>query len=420
MSFASPIWLLGLAALAVPVIIHLLNRRQSRVIFFGSLRHLSAYNTRQSLHLRVNEIALLLLRCAIVTLLILLLARLQFRNPTSDGERWIVVESGLQSEPGFSVLIDSLKSEGYIMKFLAPNFPDEPDETSAAYDYWELAQALDESSASHVVVLSYGYAERFWGKRSPRPTQVTWLTKQPSPTVFALEAVAITADSAIAREGSTSGDGTTFSDKRFFARQGIAKTNNGEVPLTTPDTIRITVVSDTAFDFDRKVVIAAIRAVDESIPSVAMIIQQQPDQKAFGTSPDWIIWLSRRDFINQHASNCIVYHENIKENRALTRVPTAGKHEYWILNKRLGESVLLEENLMLQLAQVLGPSENLNRLAALHDRRALPEEMMWATTEAPKTASAIPATDQTTPAVLTLLLLATLVAERLLAIRRNQ
>ena len=420
MSFANPIWLFGLTALAVPVVIHLLNRQQSRLIYFGSLRHLRAYNTRQSFHLRLNEIALLLLRCAIIVLLVLLLSRLHNSNPSSTGERWIVVESGLHTDPGFSGLIDSLKGEGYRMKFLAPDFPNEPGEVSQDFGYWDLANALEASPATHVVVLSYGYAERYRGKRIRRPAKVTWISKQPPPAVFALDAVAITVDSVVARQGNTSVDGTTFNFVGLEAGQASSAYSNREVSVTTPDTLRITVASDTSFDFDRRMITAAIRAIDESIPSIATVIHHQPDSMVSVTREDWVVWLSQRPFTHHQRVNCIVYGEGMEDDKALTQTPNGGAFEYWTLNKRLDETVLLEESLMLQLAQILGPTKRMNRLAAMQDRRAMPEEMIWATGDAPATGLATTAADRNTPVLLAFLLLATLVSERLLAIRRGQ
>jgi hypothetical protein len=400
--------------------IHLLNRRQSRIVFFGSLRHLRAYNTRQSLHLKLNELALLALRCTILAILILLLAKLHLTDPVAKRERWIVVENGLQSDPAFSPMIDSLRQEGFLLKFLAPNFPDHPEKLdTTGYSYWGLAKNLAASQASDVIVLSYGYAERFWGQRIALPANVTWITTQPSPRIFALERVSNTSDSIIIREGHTSAQSTTFRHVGIAASQRATLPEIlGETTVTDPDTLRITVVSDPDFEFDRKVITAAVRAIDESIPSVIAIIKY-PETLVSGTGEDWIIWLSQRPLSNRPQTNCIVYRDSADATRPLTQVPDTNQFQYWTINKRLDESVLLEEGLMLQLALLLGPSERMNHVAESHDRRVLPEGMMWAGVET-RRAAAMQTDDPVTPITLTLLLIGTLVAERLLAARRNQ
>jgi hypothetical protein len=71
--FAQPWMLLGLAALAIPVIIHLLNRRRFEVIDWGAMRFLQISKvTRRRLFL--EEILLMLLRMGLIGLLVVALA----------------------------------------------------------------------------------------------------------------------------------------------------------------------------------------------------------------------------------------------------------------------------------------------------------------------------------------------------------
>ena len=67
--------LLGLAALAIPILIHLLNRRQARRVDWGAMRFLAASLAAQSRRLMLEDIALLALRCLVVALLVLAMAR---------------------------------------------------------------------------------------------------------------------------------------------------------------------------------------------------------------------------------------------------------------------------------------------------------------------------------------------------------
>ncbi len=73
--FLQPLMLFGLAALAVPVIIHLLNHRRYQVVDWGAMRFLQMSKvTRRRLFL--EEILLMLLRMALLALLPLAFARL--------------------------------------------------------------------------------------------------------------------------------------------------------------------------------------------------------------------------------------------------------------------------------------------------------------------------------------------------------
>src|SRR5438270_375486 len=73
MPFTAPWMLLGLAALVIPIIIHLLNRRRFEIIDWGAMRFLQISKvTRRRLFL--EEILLMLLRMGLIGLLVVALA----------------------------------------------------------------------------------------------------------------------------------------------------------------------------------------------------------------------------------------------------------------------------------------------------------------------------------------------------------
>jgi hypothetical protein len=73
--FLQPVMLFGLAALSIPIIIHLLNRRRYEVVDWGAMRFLQMSKvTRRRLFL--EELLLMLLRMALLALLVLAFARL--------------------------------------------------------------------------------------------------------------------------------------------------------------------------------------------------------------------------------------------------------------------------------------------------------------------------------------------------------
>src|SRR6478735_8889858 len=96
MAFANPIWLWGFSALSIPLAIHLLSRKEGKVIAMGSLRHLKDANTQQFKSLRLNEIVLLLLRSLIIILLVLFLSGLQIHKTSK--QKWVLVENELRDD----------------------------------------------------------------------------------------------------------------------------------------------------------------------------------------------------------------------------------------------------------------------------------------------------------------------------------
>ncbi|MCI0364780.1 MAG: BatA domain-containing protein, partial [Phycisphaerales bacterium] len=75
MNFLSPAFLIGLPLVAVPVVIHLLSRRQQKKISWGAMRFLMQAATRKRRLFRLTDLLLLLLRTAAFLFFIFALAR---------------------------------------------------------------------------------------------------------------------------------------------------------------------------------------------------------------------------------------------------------------------------------------------------------------------------------------------------------
>ena len=80
MTFLNPFVLLGLAAAAIPVIIHLLNRRKLATIDFSSLRFLKELQHTSIHRLKIRQLILLLLRTLIIVTLVLAFSRPALRG----------------------------------------------------------------------------------------------------------------------------------------------------------------------------------------------------------------------------------------------------------------------------------------------------------------------------------------------------
>src|SRR6476469_6602929 len=87
-TFLSPLLIWGTLLGAIPLIIHLLNRRRFRRVEWSPMRHLKLTIRRNRRRIQVEQLLLLLLRIALPVLLFLFLARPVLR-PTGL-ERWFV------------------------------------------------------------------------------------------------------------------------------------------------------------------------------------------------------------------------------------------------------------------------------------------------------------------------------------------
>jgi hypothetical protein len=80
MGFLNAVFLFGLAAAAVPVIIHLLNRRRLRKVKFSSLEFLDEVNKQRMRRINLRRILILILRTLAVLMLVVAFARPTLRS----------------------------------------------------------------------------------------------------------------------------------------------------------------------------------------------------------------------------------------------------------------------------------------------------------------------------------------------------
>ena len=84
MNFLNPLFLFGLAAAAIPVLIHLFTRRKPREVRFPSLEFLAEVNQSEIRRLRLKQWLLLLLRTLAVAFLALAMARPSLRGSAGN------------------------------------------------------------------------------------------------------------------------------------------------------------------------------------------------------------------------------------------------------------------------------------------------------------------------------------------------
>ncbi len=105
MSFLHPLALFGLAAAAIPALLHLLQRRTPPELEFPPLRYLSDAERQSARRLRLRHLLLLLLRTALIVVIVLAAAR-----------PLVPVHSGAEHEPtALVVILDNSPSSGAVV-----------------------------------------------------------------------------------------------------------------------------------------------------------------------------------------------------------------------------------------------------------------------------------------------------------------
>src|SRR4051812_15434386 len=84
MAFLNPIMLFGVAAVSVPIIIHLLNRRKFQKVVWAAMRFLRLSVEQNQRRMQIEDMILLALRCLLLALLALALARPAFMSNSRD------------------------------------------------------------------------------------------------------------------------------------------------------------------------------------------------------------------------------------------------------------------------------------------------------------------------------------------------
>ena len=106
MAFLTPLFLVGLGALVIPVLIHLIQRERKRVVEFPSLMFVRRIPYQSVRRRRIRHWALLMLRAAAMALIVLAFARPFFRRDAA-----VIAATGGARE--VVILLDQSASMGY-------------------------------------------------------------------------------------------------------------------------------------------------------------------------------------------------------------------------------------------------------------------------------------------------------------------
>ena len=238
-AFAAPAALIGLAALAVPIVLHLWSRLTGRPLRVGTVAWFAAAPPPVARKPQIEDPWLLLLRCTVLAALVLALAEPYWRS--SKGTRstgvWALIAREAAADPRSKPVIDSLRASGAEVHELG------------AGQIWSLLREADHAAppgTRFVVVAPPTGAE---GERPTLKAPVSWMPHPLSPS-------------------PESGEG-----ERRLSR-------------------RVVVYSDNDRRDDAKYVTAALRAAGEATGQPAIVTQR--DASSLGGDADWVVWLAAR------------------------------------------------------------------------------------------------------------------------------
>lgn len=402
MLFAQPIFLWALAGLSLPIAIHLLSKKEGKVIRLGSLRHVRETSTQQFKSIRLNEWLLLSLRCLIVALWVMLLSGLQFDE--TKNQQWLVVDKFVKNHPLAKKWMDSLQTQGFELHWLADGFPTE-EPAKVSINYWESISSLQQRELEKIIVLSSSGVEQFAGMRESLPASIQWITLPPSEHRFVSEALQNSNNDYLIRLGTSSADATEFETIRTSSVIDSVEIKNIVQQ-------KVVIVADEAFKKDARLLKASLEAIQEKLP-IQLKIERQNSVNYKSNLSDWLFWLSNKKFLKSDSASVVFYHPESES----TILKSAG-YKQWALTKRLSISTMEQTNFTLQLASVINPETEKWKSIRQHDRRSLPDLFLQSTLASEPVSNAI--IENRFNYYLFILLLIVLMIERWIAYRKNQ
>ncbi|MEQ9376738.1 MAG: BatA domain-containing protein [Imperialibacter sp.] len=402
MQLTNPLWLWGLLGLAVPLAIHLLSRKEGKVIKVGSLRHLTDSTTRQFKSVKLNELLLLALRSLLLITVVALLAGLLLPSSASL-PKWVVVDRGAEQHKEISRIIDSLTSNDYELRYLEQGFPLPKDTISEEQTLgrWFLAEQLGEAKISEAVVFTKAYMSGFKGKRPPKPEHIAWfdITGGPEklPAIFIIEG-----DSVWEVSGQTDDEFTEITTEKADVKGSTAV----EVPIK-----KVVVVSDEEYTYDAKILKTALLVLND-LPGFRIDIQSASATSFRADEEAVVFWLASIPVPN--LDNELIFLEETTSDDLLVQL----SQKQWQITRRLNKNVVLENQLIIELSKFF--DADLPAMAE-SDHRTMPEDWRWS-----KVVPEEVDVDSNTANYayinqwLVALLVLTLVIERLVAWRRGQ
>jgi hypothetical protein len=360
MQFAQPILLWALAGLSIPIGIHLLSRKEGKVIKMGSLRFLQETSTQQFKGIKLNEILLLIVRSVLIILFVFMISGLQWKEVN---KRWLVVETGLEKNASAKTILDSLGKKGFEIHWLQRNFPQQRSDLNNNFTgFWEAASSLRQQELLQAVVLSSSRIEDFKGAREMMDDHIQWITLPTEPTNFVAQAFQ-TPNQLLIRQGHSEAEYTRFETVR--SKVPVADS----IEIAPLPTIKVALVTDVKYQQEKLIIKAALSAIESTLP-VTISIAELTSEKVSDTI-NWVFWLSEKKVELTDSVNYVIY-----QPQASSKLIEQIERNKWAICKPMTLDVARKNNLTIQLASLLIDEKSSWNKIAHYDRRVLSDTLL--------------------------------------------
>jgi len=341
MYFLNSIWLIALAAVSIPVIIHLWNIRRGKTLKVGSISLFEEASRKSSRSFNLLEVLLLILRCLLLILLALLLAIPMFSRQVKvkRSKGWILVPKEIFNETylHFKKPIDSLNHAGFEFHFYNNGLPAAnlnqlltsklKDSTASTSNYWNLLKQVNAKVPASIPVYLFttNQLRHFTGTKPQVALNLHWQTFTPADSMTSwIEKAYFTNNNSIRIvQGTSKPSGTAYS---YYNVQGDGANspiqitvNNGEPFVNLKNSKSAAVAVDTSvnriaiytdnFTTDAAYPKAALQTVTEFTQHKSFI-KTYNNAALINGKQNWVFWLSEKPVpqsIIAHTQNVFSY-----------------------------------------------------------------------------------------------------------------
>lgn len=193
----SPIMLLGISGMIIPLLIHLWNVKKGKTLKIGSVSLLGESSKQNARSLRLLDLVLLLLRCLLILIISIILAEPVWINKNDAAEMggWILIEKNNFKETysKFQKEIDALDQAGFDLHLFEAGFKSEEldklkdseiikNSTDNPLSYWSLLKMLNQEIPKNkeAHIFTPNQLKRFKGDRPEVAIKFHWKTYTPN------------------------------------------------------------------------------------------------------------------------------------------------------------------------------------------------------------------------------------------------
>ncbi len=349
MILLNPIWLFALAALSIPVAIHLWHVRPGKTLKVGSISLINS-SSQNSRSIKLHDLLLLLLRCLLLALvaLVLTMPLWQKKINSSGIKGWVIMpaENLKESYQKFKPQVDSLTKAGYEFHYFNKGFQKaalsevladgkglKKDSTNSV-SYWTLLQQLDAQIPSllPVYLFTENRVGHFKGDKPQTVLNLRWQTYMPADSTSTWLSKAWLTDNNDIQvvQGNSKALGTYYTNYTIKSGEQrnasfVVNTENAQLNVSLKGSNQITVDTSTWHfaiyaeknSADANYVKAALTSIIQFTKHKA-IIREYADPARIPANQSWVFWLSTKP-VNQlrNCNNLFVYEAGkVKDNNS--------------------------------------------------------------------------------------------------------